>query len=138
MNLGEILAASARLRPDRTMLVWHDGEERRSYGEVNARADAIAAGLASEVGVGRGQQVSVMMSNGPDLLETMYAVWKTGATLVPLNARFTAEEIEYHVGDSEARVFVVGPEFVDAIRGLRDRLTGVESLVLPDEEEGKD
>jgi long-chain acyl-CoA synthetase len=138
MNLGEILAASARLRPDRTALVWHDGEERRNYGELNARADAIAAGLVSELGVGRDQRVAVMMANGPDLLETMYAVWKSGATLAPLNARFTPEEIEYHVSDSEARVFVVGPEFVDTVRGLRDRLTGVESLVLPTEEEGKD
>jgi long-chain acyl-CoA synthetase len=138
MNLGEILAASARVWPDRTMLVWHDGEERRTYGEVNARADAIASGLVSELSVGRGQQVAVMMSNGPDLLETEYAVWKAGATLAPLNARFTAEEIEYHVGDSEARVFVVGPEFVDTVRGIRDRLPGVEALVLPTEEEGKD
>ncbi len=45
MNLGEILADSARHHPDRVAIVWHDGKERRTYWEVDDRAEALAAAL---------------------------------------------------------------------------------------------
>src|SRR5688572_23883030 len=102
MNLGQILAASARHHPDRTALVWDDGRQRRTYREVNRRADALATALVAELGIRPGDRVSVMMANGPDLLETLFAVWKAGATIAPLNARYSIEEILFLVTDSEA------------------------------------
>ncbi|HYT40165.1 MAG TPA: long-chain fatty acid--CoA ligase [Acidimicrobiia bacterium] len=129
MNLGEILAASARAYPDRVALVWHDGAERRTYREVDDRASALAAGLVEDLKVQPGDRVAVMMSNSPELLETLFAVWKSGATIAPLNARLTREEILYQVTDCGARVFIVGDEFTDVALGLRDELE-VDSFVL--------
>ncbi|HVW34446.1 MAG TPA: long-chain fatty acid--CoA ligase [Acidimicrobiia bacterium] len=129
MNLGEILRASARAYPDRTALVWHDGAERRTYREVDDRAAALATGLVEDLKVQPGDRVAVMMSNSPELLETLFAVWKAGATVSPLNARLTREEIQYQVSDCGARVFIVGEEFTDIALGLRDELE-VESYVL--------
>src|SRR5205085_1479127 len=83
MNLGEILADAARHHPDRTAIVWHDGHERRTYREVDDRAAALAAGLVEELKVQPGDRVAVMMSNSPELLETLFAVWKAGATISP-------------------------------------------------------
>ncbi|MGH9003300.1 MAG: AMP-binding protein, partial [Acidimicrobiia bacterium] len=132
MNLGEILADAARHHPDRAAIVWHDGKERRTYREVDDRASALAAGLAEELKVQPGDRVAVMMSNSPELLETLFAVWKAGATISPLNARLTREEIEYQVNDCEAKVFIVGAEFTETALGLRDQL-GVEAFVLESE-----
>src|SRR5205085_3704042 len=129
MNLGEILAASARAYPDRVALVWHDGKERRTYREVEDRASALAAGLVEELQVQPGDRVAVMMSNSPELLETLFAVWKAGATISPLNARLTREEIQYQVTDCEAKVFIVGSEFTETALGLRDELD-VEAFVF--------
>jgi len=129
MNLGEILADAARHHPDRTAIVWHDGTERRTYREVDDRAAALAAGLVEELKVQPGDRVAVMMSNSPELLETLFAVWKAGATISPLNARLTREEIQYQVTDCEAKVFIVGTEFTETALGLRDEL-GVEAFVL--------
>src|ERR1051325_5781234 len=132
MNLGEILTDAARHHPDRTAIVWHDGKERRTYREVDDRASALAAGLVEELKVQPGDRVAVMMSNSPELLETLFAVWKAGATISPLNARLTQEEIQYQVTDCEAKVFIVGTEFTETALGLRDEL-GVESYVLQSE-----
>src|SRR4051794_36028527 len=132
MNLGEILADAARHHPDRTAIVWHNGEQRRSYREVDDRAAALAAGLVEELKVQPGARVAVMMPNSPELLETLFAVWTAGATTSPLNARLTREEIQYQVTDCEAKVFIVGSEFTETALGLRDEL-GVESFVLQSE-----
>src|SRR5947208_13841464 len=113
MNLGEILADAARHHPDRTAIVWDNGEQRRTYREVDDRASALAAGLVEDLKVQPGDRVAVMMSNSPELLETLFAVWKSGATIAPLNARLTREEILYQVSDCGARVFIVGEEFAD-------------------------
>ena len=129
MNLGEILADAARHHPDRAAIVWHDGQERRTYREVDDRAAALATGLVEELKVQPGDRVAVMMSNSPELLETLFAVWKAGATISPLNARLTREEIQYQVTDCEAKVFIVGSEFTETVLGLRTELD-VEAFVL--------
>jgi long-chain acyl-CoA synthetase len=133
MNLGEILADAARHHADRAAIVWHDGQERRTYREVDDRAAALATGLVEELKVQPGDRVAVMMSNSPELLETLFAVWKAGATISPLNARLTREEIQYQVTDCEAKVFIVGSEFTETALGLRDEL-GVETFVLESED----
>jgi long-chain acyl-CoA synthetase len=129
MNLGDILTNAARVHPDTTALVWDEGGGRRSYRELNHRADALAGALSSGLGVCPGDRVAVMMYNGPTLLEAMFAVWKAGATVVPLNARFTADEIAYHVADSGARVLIGGRDFAATLTGMRERIEA-ETLVL--------
>src|SRR2546423_7325884 len=145
MNLGEILADAARHHPDRAAIVWHargpggvppteaagaakGSHERRTYREVDDRASALAAGLVEELKVQPGDRVAVMMSNSPELLETLFAVWKSGATISPLNARLTREEIQYQVTDCEAKVFIVGTEFTETALDLPEQL-GVEAIV---------
>jgi long-chain acyl-CoA synthetase len=136
MNLGEILTVSARTHPDRAAVVWDEGRQRRNYRELNRRADALASAFIDEVGVRPQDRVALMMANGPELLETLFAVWKAGATVVPLNARYTEEEILYHVGDSEARVLIVGAEFASTVLAMRDKL-GVEAVILAGGEAGE-
>src|SRR5918997_1547697 len=137
MNLGEILADAARHHPDRAAMVWHDGKDRRTYREVDDRAAALATGLVEELKVQPGDRVAVMMANSPELLETLFAVWKAGATISPLNARLTRDEIQYQVTDCGAKVFIVGGEFTETVLGLRDSLD-VEAFVLESPSAGQD
>ncbi len=123
MNVGEVLTNTARSYPDRVGFIW-DGRER-TYGESNARADAIAHALA-DLGVGRGDRVALSLYNGPEIMEAMFAAWKLGAAVVPLNARFTADEIEYHVNDPRAKAIIVGPENAELVLAMQDRLPTVE------------
>jgi acyl-CoA synthetase (AMP-forming)/AMP-acid ligase II len=52
-----------------------------------------------------------------------------GVAAVPMNARFTADEVEYHVGDSRARVLIVDETNADTIAKMRDRLPTVEQVI---------
>jgi long-chain acyl-CoA synthetase len=126
MNVGEVLTNTARSYPDRVAFIW-EGQER-TYGESNARADAIAHALA-DLGVGRGDRVALSLYNGPEIMEAMFAAWKLGAAVVPLNARFTADEVEYHVNDPRAKAIIVGPENAELVLAMRDRLPTVSHVL---------
>ena len=131
MNAGEMLTTTATSYPDQVAWIW-DGESgssrSRTYGESLHRVDALAHALV-DLGVSRGDRVALFMQNRPEAMESLFAVLKLGGAAVPLNPRFTAEEIDYHVGDAGARVMIVGEEVADVVAKVRDRLTSVEHVI---------
>ncbi len=126
MNVAALLANTARSFPERVAWIW-DGRTR-TYGESDRRADALAHVLTGR-GIGRGDRVAILMDNRPEIVETMFGCWKAGTVVVPLNARFTAGEIIYHVNDSGARVVVADRALAALLGSLRDRLPTVELVV---------
>ena len=126
MNIGHILSAAADHHPNRPAFIWED--RVASYAQVNARANALAAGLR-DLGLVRGHRVGVLMWNCPQLLESYFATWKAGGCVVPLNARFGADEVVYHLGDPRATVAIFGEEFREVMARIRDRLPMVKNFI---------
>ncbi|MFI5053237.1 MAG: AMP-binding protein, partial [Acidimicrobiia bacterium] len=118
MNIGQMLVNSARRFPERPAVVY--GDRTLSYGEFDRRSNALAHGL-ERLGAARGNRVAVMMRNRPELLEAMYACFKAGFCLVPLNSRFTADDVAYHVADSGAKALLTdGDGAAVAVAGRGD------------------
>lgn len=126
MNAAEFLTNTARSHPDRVAWIWDD--QTRTYGESNERADAIAHQLVS-FGLVPGDRVALLMENRPEVMEAMFGCWKAGMAAAPLNARFTAQEIEYHVNDSGARALIVGAELAGVVTELRHLLPSIEFVI---------
>jgi acyl-CoA synthetase (AMP-forming)/AMP-acid ligase II len=126
MNVGRFLADAARRNPAKPGFVW--GDEVISYGQANARSDGLASVLR-QFGLGNGDRVGLLMPNCPQLLESMFATWKAGGCVVPLNARFRSEEIVYHLADSRARMVIFSEEYRDVVASVRDRVHSVERFV---------
>lgn len=122
MNLGRLLSETARHYPDHVAIRWSDVQ--LSYAALDGRVNALAAALTG-MGLRRGDRIAFVMWNRPELLEVMFAAFKLGLCVVPLNARFNAEEIVYHVGDPRAAAIVHGPEFAEEVRRAGDRMTSV-------------
>ena len=110
MNLGSFLRTAAARDPERTALRSAAGT--LSYGELNARVDALAAGLTS-LGLEAGERVVLWLRNGPDFVETFFACWRLGLVAVPVNARLRPADVAYHAADCGAAALVHGPEFAD-------------------------
>jgi long-chain acyl-CoA synthetase len=55
-------------------------------------------------GIGRGDVVAVILANRVELVITMFAAWRLGAAVTPLNPALTEREAEYQVADSGAKV----------------------------------
>lgn len=126
MNLARLAEHSAEGYPKRPAFYW-DGRTI-SYDEFGGRVAALAEGLRS-LGVRRGDRVAVYTDNRPELLECYFAAWRAGACVVPINARFVAEEVAYHVGNPRVRTFFFAEGSRDAVAELRGRLPAVRDYV---------
>ncbi|HVW32283.1 MAG TPA: long-chain fatty acid--CoA ligase [Acidimicrobiia bacterium] len=121
-----MLTTIATSYPERVAWIWDGGS--RTYGETNRRADALAHALVA-FGLERGDRVALYLHNCPEVMESFFGVLKAGGAVVPLNPRFTAEEVEYHVGDSRARFLIVDDAGCPLVAARRPRLKTVDQVI---------
>jgi long-chain acyl-CoA synthetase len=120
-SLRELMAQNAA----RADLDWVVQEDRRfTYGEHDRISRVLARSLA-QLGVHRGDRVALVSANVPEWVITWWACAVLGATLVPLNAWWKAEELEFGLGDSEAKVLIGDARRVALVR---DRLPSLPAL----------
>lgn len=112
MNLALTLEASARAHPDRPAIVLDDAIEC-DYAEFLSRV-ARRAGDLADSGVQPGDRVALFMTNRPDYLEALYAVWWAGAICVPLNSMVHPREAVELMEDCRARLGLVSPDLADS------------------------
>tara|TARA_B100000003_G_scaffold143513_1_gene129010 strand:+ start:6289 stop:7917 length:1629 start_codon:yes stop_codon:yes gene_type:complete len=82
--------------------------ETRSYtwNDVYKRCIKFASAL-EKIGIRKGDTVSVMAFNTPEIFEAHYSVPMTGAVLNTINVRLDAKTVSYILNHSEAKVFIV-------------------------------
>ena len=100
MLWGEVLEYWARWQPDKVGLKFE--ERDYTWAELDRHADELAAGL-SNLGVGRGDRVGILLMNRPEFVETAMACIELGAIGVPINVRFTAPELAFVIGNADCR-----------------------------------
>ncbi len=98
MPIGQVLLRAARRSPDQEALVFPGA--RLTYRELAARAWAFACSLTG-LGVGPRDHVGVLMTNHPDQVAAIFGASLIGATVVPINARYRATELDAIVEDSD-------------------------------------
>ena len=125
MRITEILSRNARMYGEEVALVERAPESgtRReiTWAAFDRRASRFAHALARG-GIGPGDTVVQLMMNSLEWLPVYFGILRTGAWAVPLNFRFTAEEIRYCAGVAEARAMVFGPEFTERIAAIKPAL----------------
>ncbi len=100
-SLVAMLGASVERDPAATA-VLEVGGPTLSYGELWERAGRVAGGLRA-AGVARRDRVAIRLGNGIDWVLAFFGTQMLGAVVVPVNTRFTEEEVAYVVGDSGAK-----------------------------------
>ena len=161
-NVWSLLDEAASAMPDQLLWDFFDHGEQATYAEVRERVKRLAAGLFVR-GVSRRTVVALMIPNVPAWPTTWFALARLGATVVPLNVRYTSRELHYVLKDSEARhlivhedylpvarqalgglgispeqVFVVGAQASEGPERWEDILAGGRMDILPDELPGRD
>ena len=108
---------------DRIGLIDEPDQPAPSWGEltwsaVADRARAQAAAL-DEMGVAVGERVAMISHNSARLFTSFYGVSGYGRILVPINFRLVAEEVQYIVEHSGAKILLVDPELEEAMAPVR-------------------
>jgi long-chain acyl-CoA synthetase len=97
------LGRASRYYSERSALTI-DGTHLTSR-ELNARVRAIAAGLSGD-GFVPGDRLALLLPNGPEYIELVYACAWLGLIAVPLNTRLSAAEIDHILADANPRSLV--------------------------------
>lgn len=81
------------------------------------------ANLLLSRGIEKGDKVGILLMNCLEWLPIYFGILKTGALAVPLNFRYTPEEIEYCVNLAEVDILVFGPEFIGRVEEIAERIS---------------
>jgi long-chain acyl-CoA synthetase len=126
-TIAGLARVHGRERPDRPALTA--GERTITFAELDARSNQVAQALAGE-GVGAGDRVAFLDKNSPEYFELLLGGGKLNAVDVAVNWRLAPPEVSYIVNDAQAKVFVVGEEFVPVLDAIEDELTTVKKIVV--------
>ncbi|RYF59700.1 MAG: hypothetical protein EOO29_48780, partial [Comamonadaceae bacterium] len=127
LTLGQAVRRSAERHPDTVAIV--DGALRTSYRDLDRQADALALGLR-DLGIGRGDQVAVWLTNCTEWALCWIACARLGAVVVPINTRFKTEEVRYILVQSEAKALVCMDSYwnIDYLGMAREMAPGLPAL----------
>ena len=137
LTIPAALASRATTDPEGTFLIH--GDESFTFGQMETRAEALAASLYG-LGIEPGDRVAVVMPSWPEFVISMFAVAKLGAVLVPLNPRLTADDLRYTLRHSEAVAAITAEtvedlDFLQIFEELLVQLPELQYLITVGEED---
>ena len=126
-NLATILRESAKANPDKPLC--HINDLSFTYAQVDEISGRVASALLA-TGLERGDKVAVQLPNLPQFLFTYFGILKAGLVMVPLNPLLRANEVAYHLEDSDAKVLITFEMFAEeAFKGAQT-VEGVTTYVV--------
>lgn len=99
-----------------------------THAEFDRHTSQIANGLLA-AGLKPGDRVAHIGKNTDFYFELVFACFKAGVVIVPITWRLAPPEVAYIVGDSQARLLFVGPEFIELGRRVAEDSPGVEGVI---------
>src|SRR5208282_1545479 len=123
----ELFLAQVRTNPDAGAVAF--GAEGLSYGELNRRANQLAARIR-EQGIGRGDLVGVAAAPSIEMIIAVLGVLKLGAAYLPIDPTTPVERLQSIVADSGLAVLLMRSESEPVA------LPGLTTIVLDNESRG--
>ena len=103
----DLLEGAVKERADGVAIEYFDA--RITYGELDALSNSFANALI-EGGFLRGDRLMVFMQNTPHFVVAVFAAWKAGGSIVPVNPMNRAREVGLLLEDSEPSAILVSEE----------------------------
>ena len=127
MNLRELVETQAEKYKDKVFLYWEDITV--SYSQLNELTNKVA-NLLYNLGIRKGEKVSVYLPNMPEYVYLYLGIPKIGAITGPVNALFKTREVKFVVGHSEAKAIVTIPQFMELVNEIKDDLPNLEHILV--------
>ena len=119
--LGNYSYFRARTSPEKEAIFDLDNNIRYSYRELDRRADILANYMVEKLGVNKGDRIAFVSRNRLELFDACYATGKTGAVLVPYNARLSVDELAQLVAGEKPDVMFYEDVFAKNIEELKTK-----------------
>jgi len=109
------------------------GRKEMTWHEFDVKANRFANLLLTR-GVKKGDKIAILMMNCLEWLPVYFGILKTGALAVPLNFRYTADEIKYCLRKADCTGLVFGTEFVGRIESIYEQIPQITTLLYVGED----
>ncbi|MGI8789059.1 MAG: class I adenylate-forming enzyme family protein [Pyrinomonadaceae bacterium] len=116
-NLRGLLQNRAATNPEKVFLFSEADARSWTYAEFDKSVNR-AANLLKENKIKKGDVVSLLLPNSAEYIIAYFACWKIGAIANPVNSLLKAEEIEFVVGNSEAKLLLFNSQFAPVIEPI--------------------
>ena len=126
-TVAGIVRRHGAARGDRPAITYQG--QTITWRELDQRSNQVAQALAAE-GVGSQDRIAFIDKNGPAYFEAFFGATKLNAVNVAVNWRLAPPEMEYTINDAEARVLIVGPDFVSHLEAFEAGLQTVKKIVV--------
>ena len=117
---------SATRKPEAPAVFYFD--HVLSYGEIDRYSNSLGAAFR-DLGVAKGDRIILVLQNVPQFLIGIYAAWKLGAIVVPLNPMYKEKELTYFCRDSEATIFLTHEEVARSLDMTFLKDTSVQKVI---------
>lgn len=121
---------AAAKHPRKIAIFW--GTERITYHQLHRDVQIHAANLQQHHSIKPGDRVGILLKNSPAFIHALYAILKSGATVVPINTFLKAPEIQHIADDCQLVTLISEPEFSEVTSKLqRVRIIEIANLSQP-------
>ncbi|MBE6599306.1 MAG: acyl--CoA ligase, partial [Ruminococcaceae bacterium] len=151
MVITDFLEKNAKLYPEEVALVeinpavqpspnttWREfsliestpgGKYRRemTWKEFDVKANRFANLLLTR-GIKKGDKVAILLMNCLEWLPVYFGILKTGALAVPMNYRYTADEIKYCAELADVNTLIFGEEFIDRVEEVYETIPALKTI----------
>jgi acyl-CoA synthetase (AMP-forming)/AMP-acid ligase II len=129
-NIADLFEHTVDSVADREVLVV--GDQRRTYGQLEERANRLAHHLAAQ-GIGVGDHIGIYGSNSVEWLEAALAAYKVRAVPVNVNFRYVEDELRYLFDNADLKAVVYDRELAPRLAAVRDSLPLLRHLIHVDD-----
>jgi len=131
-TVADLLPKAAQLYGPNVAVKYKEGDRwlSKTFAEVEQIVMPLALGLV-ELGVQKGDRVSILGNTRPEWTYFDFAALSIGATVVPIYQTNSPEECRYVLENSDSKVVIVeDDEQLEKVRAVRDQLPQLEQIVL--------
>jgi len=132
-TVAEAFRITAAERADQVAIRTKGDAFTITWGELLARVDALAGGLA-KLGVGRGETVALMLSNRPEFHLCDLAAMMLGATPFSIYNTYSPEQISYLLSDADAKTVICEQQYLAQVLEAKAAAPAVQNVIVVDGE----
>jgi len=125
ITLPEALERTAKRFPDTVALIMMG--KKITYRELDELVNRFAGAL-DDLGISKGDKVSLLLPNMPQAIIASYAVFRLGAVVVMNNPLYTESELEHQLNDSDSKMAISLDLLIPRILKLKKK-TGIETII---------
>jgi fatty-acyl-CoA synthase len=132
LTVGNILRRNAINVPDKEVIIFEG--RRFTYGELNKRVNRLANALV-DLGIVKGDKISLLFQNCNQFIESYFAVAKIGAVAVSLNSRLSSKELQQNIDFSDSKILIYSDVFSETVDSIRSDIPQIEKFIVDSAQE---